>query len=194
MDLPEHARALQEGQDTNEGNKTRDERNKYDLINQPHSLTVNNVFFRYPYTESLVLNDVTFSLKPGEKVALLGENGSGKSTLVKLLLGLYEPDNGSITFSGHDIKMLNSDSLWRQVSGVFQDFSKYHLTLKENIGFGNISKLNEQLAIEKAARLGGAATIAESHKLRYERMLGATFGGSDLSGGQWQKVATARGS
>lgn len=148
--------------------------------------------FCYPESDRAVLHDVSLEIQPGEKVALLGENGAGKTTLVKLLLGLYDPTQGVICYDGHDLRTLEPNCVWEQVSAVFQDYAMYHLTVRENVGFGKLERLNDTTAIRRAAKLGGAADFVEGWKDQFEAYLGPTFGGRDLSGGQWQKVATSR--
>ncbi|MCL6442374.1 MAG: ABC transporter ATP-binding protein/permease [Alicyclobacillus sp.] len=160
---------------------------------EPKTIVVEHVTFFYPGASTPAVQDVTFTLEPGEKIALLGENGAGKSTLVKLLLGLYEPTAGVIRYGDVDIRTIKPDALWSHVSTVFQDFGQFHLSARENIGFGQLSRMNSTLAVQQAAVSGGAADFIETWDDKYETMLGSTFGGRDLSGGQWQKVATSRG-
>ncbi|MEF2247366.1 ABC transporter ATP-binding protein [Paenibacillus sp. IITD108] len=157
-------------------------------------IEVKNVSFSYPGSNSRhVLKNISFEIMKGEKIALLGENGAGKSTLVKLLLGLYEPTNGAIRFNNQESSQEGTAQLGGFVSAVFQDYACYHLTARENIGFGQIEKVNDLITIKKAAVQGGAADFIESLDSSYDTVLGPTFGGHDLSGGQWQKLGIARG-
>ena len=159
----------------------------------PHPLELRHVTFKYPGTDSLVLDDVTLTVAPGEKIALVGENGSGKSTLVKLLLRLYEPTSGEILFGGVDIRDLDVAELRKRFSAVFQDFVRYQLLVKENIGVGDVAFLDERARIERAADKGGATAVVGKLKGGYDTMLGGWFEeGQELSGGQWQKLALAR--
>ncbi|HEX6971254.1 MAG TPA: ABC transporter ATP-binding protein [Limnochordia bacterium] len=150
------------------------------------------VSFAYPGGEP-VLRDITFTLQPGEKVALVGENGAGKSTLIKLLLGLYRPTSGRILLGGNDLGAIDPDSFRSHAAAVFQDFLRYQLTARDNIAYGRIERRADAEAIATAARAGGAAGVIEALPARYETVLGRYFeGGQDLSGGQWQKLAIAR--
>lgn len=156
-------------------------------------IEADGVSFSYPGAAKPVLRDISFRLKPGEKVALIGENGAGKSTLVKLLLGLYEPVEGTIRYGGRDLKSMDPSAVWEQVSAVFQDFAKYNLTARETIGFGQVDKMEDMVLLRRASGQGGAAEFVERWEHGYETYLGPTFGGRDLSGGQWQKIASSRG-
>ena len=159
----------------------------------PQSIDVQGLTFRYPSTEAPALDGVTFRLEPGEKVALVGENGAGKSTLVHLLLAMYRPTAGTIRHGGRDVSELDPSALWERTGAVFQDFTRYHLTVRDNVGYGHVARLGDDTAIAMAAAAGGAAAFVEELPERYETVLGPTFGGRDLSSGQWQRVATARG-
>lgn len=152
-----------------------------------------HVSFCYPGTEKMVLNDISFTIQPGEKVALVGENGSGKTTLVKLLTRLYDPSEGAVTIAGRDLRQVDSQRYYHQIGVIFQDFVWYLLTVKENIGFGNMAEIEAMARIRQAAAMSGAAELIERLPHQYETMLGRLFEGStDLSGGEWQKIALAR--
>lgn len=153
-----------------------------------------NVSFSYHEKEKPVIDNVSLHIQPGEKVALVGANGSGKSSLIKLLLGLYEPDTGSVFVDGIDLKEINAKSLRKEMSAVFQEFGKYSLTIKENIGLGKIEEMHEDHAIKEAAIAGDAAGFIEGLPERYNTSLGRlTENGHEPSGGQWQKIAVSRG-
>ena len=153
----------------------------------PH-IVFENVSFTYPKTEKKILNDVSFEIRQGERVALVGENGAGKSTIVKLLCRLYNPDSGRILINGQDIRLIDGKALRRVFSVVFQDFCKYELTLRENVAFGDISKLNNDTALYGALKTGLAEDIAG-----LDTPLGKLDeNGVDISGGQWQRIAVAR--
>ena len=157
------------------------------------ALELSHVSFTYPGSDKLVLDDVTLSVQPGEKLALVGENGSGKTTLVKLLLRLYEPTRGEITYGGVDLRDFDVADLRRRFSAVFQDFVRYQLVVKENIGVGDVPRLEDRPGIERAAEKGGAVAVIDKLKGGYDAMLGGWFEeGQELSGGQWQKLALAR--
>jgi ATP-binding cassette subfamily B protein len=152
-----------------------------------------HVSFRYPGAERDALTDVSFTIRPGEKVALVGENGSGKTTLVKLLARLYDPTAGAITLNGRDLREIDPQAYYAHLGVIFQDFVHFDLTVKENIGFGNVSAQEETERVQRAAKLGGAAELIHKLPQQYETMLGKRFeGGVDLSGGEWQKMALSR--
>lgn len=153
-------------------------------------INIKNLSFTYPFSDTEILHNVSFSVKSGEKVAIVGENGSGKSTLVKLLMRFYDPTNGKISVDNYDLKDFNIFDLHKNLSATFQDFSRFKLTLKENVITGysfNKGRVNNVL---KAAGLGDL--LANDH-LNLNTMLAKDFeNGTDLSGGQWQKIALAR--
>ncbi|MBA3947186.1 MAG: ABC transporter ATP-binding protein [Herpetosiphonaceae bacterium] len=152
-----------------------------------------NVSFRYPGGENWVLRGLNLRLAPGEKVALVGANGAGKTTLIKLLTRLYAPTEGHILLEGIDLREYDLDDLWSRIGVIFQDFVHYQSTLRENIGFGQIDALDDDLQLARAAQLSSADDIAEDLPHGYETMLGQWFErGHELSGGQWQKVALGR--
>lgn len=152
-----------------------------------------NVSFRYPGREEWVLQNISLTIGPGEKIALVGANGAGKTTFIKLLTRLYDPDEGQILLDGVDLRDYDIDDLRKRVGVIFQDFVRYMMTARENIGFGQIDALDDQLRIELAAEKGGADEVIDSLKERYDTMLGAGFiKGRELSGGQWQKIALGR--
>ena len=159
----------------------------------PQPIQVQDLTFAYPGADHPALEGISFRLGAGEKVALVGENGAGKSTLVHLLLGLYSPSGGSVRIGGHDVRELDPQALWARTGAVFQDFTQYHLTVRDNVGFGHVDCLDDLLAVGRAAVAGGAADFIAELPDQYETVLGPTFGGRDLSVGQWQRVATSRG-
>lgn len=159
----------------------------------PHALVLEHVSFKYPGKDGWALKDVSLTLAPGEKLALVGENGAGKTTLIKLLLRFYEPTEGRITYGGVDVRELDVQALRERVGAVFQDFVRYQFIAAENIGVGQPSLLEDRAAVAAAAEKSGAAEVIESLPKKYETMLGGWFEkGHELSGGQWQKLAIAR--
>ncbi len=159
----------------------------------PHALVLENVSFRYPGKEKWALKDVSLTLAPGEKLGLVGENGAGKSTLIKLLLRLYDPTEGRITYGGVDLRELDPVELRKRFGAVFQDFVRYQFPVSENIGLGEPSRLDDRPAIEKAAEAGGASEVVKSLPRGFDTVLGSWFDDAqDLSAGQWQKLAVAR--
>ena len=151
-----------------------------------------NVSFRYPGSSRLVLNGLNFHLRPGERVALIGENGEGKTTIVKLITRLYDPTEGQVLLDGVDLKEYRLEDLYREIGVIFQDFMRYEMTARENIAVGRIEDIDDLALLETAARKSLAdAVIAKVGG--YDQMLGRRFEtGVDLSGGEWQKVALAR--
>jgi ATP-binding cassette subfamily B protein len=158
-----------------------------------HGIVFENVGFRYPNTDKWALRNVSFKLKAGEKLALVGENGAGKTTLVKLLARLYDPSEGRITVDGTDLREFRLEDLRRNIGVIFQDFVRFYLTASENIAIGNIPRKDDKQSIREAAQKSLAAGVIENLPGEYEQMLGRRFkDGVDLSGGEWQKIALAR--
>ncbi|EMY81478.1 ABC transporter ATP-binding protein [Psychroflexus gondwanensis] len=158
-----------------------------------HSIQFENVSFSYPQSEKMVLSSLTFDLKKGEKLALVGENGAGKTTLIKLLLRLYEPTGGQILMDGVPIREYRKEDYQKMLGAIFQDFVKYYLTAKINIAVGNIDEQHNSEKIKDAAVQSLANDVIESLPMGYDQGLGRRFKkGAELSGGQWQKIALAR--
>jgi ATP-binding cassette subfamily B protein len=151
------------------------------------------VRFTYPGSDRPALDGIDLQIRPGERIALVGENGAGKTTLAKLLLGLYPPTEGRILADGTDLQELDPAAWRRRSAAVFQEFQQYHLTLRENIAFGNLERAGDDAAIQRAARLAGADEVAARLPRGYDTLLGKEFEeGAELSLGQWQKIAVAR--
>jgi len=152
-----------------------------------------NVTFSYPNGHIPVFNGLSFDLRKGEKLALVGENGSGKTTLIKLLLRLYEPTSGCILLDGVDIRHYEKEEYQKLFGAIFQDFVKYYLTTRINIAVGNIENVGNDKKIEEAAELSLANEVVKDLLNGYDQELGKRFKkGAELSGGQWQKIALAR--
>ena len=152
-----------------------------------------NVTFIYPGTTRKVLDNLNFSLHPGERVALIGQNGQGKTTIVKLMTRLYDPTAGRILLDGVDLRDYDIEDLCGQIGVIFQDFMRYEMTARENIGVGRIEFLSDMGRIKEAAKKSLADGVIVRLDRKYEQMLGRRFeGGVDLSGGEWQKIALAR--
>jgi ATP-binding cassette subfamily B protein len=161
---------------------------------QPPQIRCEGVSFTYPGSDRPALAGIDLTLQPGERLALVGENGAGKTTLVRLLLRLYLPTSGRITVDGIDLREIEP-RVWRErAAAVFQDYVRFELTARENIGFGDLERLGEDVAICTAAERSGADGVIAALPRGYETLLGRAFDetGQDLSLGQWQKLAIAR--
>ena len=158
-----------------------------------NGIEVKNVSFTYPGTERMVLKDVSFQVGPGESVALVGHNGAGKTTLVKLLCRLYDPTQGGIFLDGVDLREHDLTDLRQNITAVFQDFARFHLTAAQNIGIANMARIEDRPAVMRAAEQGGADEVISRLPKGYDSQLGREFEeGSELSIGEWQKLALAR--
>ena len=158
------------------------------------SIAVSSLSFRYPQAERPAIDDISFTIQPGERVTLVGANGSGKTTLVKVLLGLFHPTEGKVLYGDIDLNQADRNVLWDQSTAVFQDYTRFAFSLGENIGLGRTERMGDQAAVEHAAHQGGAAPIAEQLPKRYQTLLTKEFAsGTELSGGEWQRVAISRG-
>ncbi len=194
MDLPER-----EGDDT--------------PLSLEQGIEVKDVSFRYPEKESNALSNINLKIPAGETLAVVGENGSGKSTLVKLLLGIYLPQEGNVTYDGVDISTASCSGLTHKTSAVFQDYMRYKLTIKDNVaisdlesaerdsGFGDeINSLLKYTTDDPTSKQINELLLQmdidctdDKYPNGINTLLDREFGGIDLSGGQWQKVAIARG-
>jgi ATP-binding cassette, subfamily B, bacterial len=152
-----------------------------------------NVSFSYPANPRLVLNNISFTLEPSSRIALVGENGQGKTTIVKLLTRLYDPTEGQILLDGVDLREYDLEDLWKEIGVIFQDFTRYEMTVSENIAIGQIEERDNQFRIRAAAHKSLAETFIRNLPKGYEQPLGCRFEEAvDLSGGEWQKIALAR--
>jgi ATP-binding cassette subfamily B protein len=155
--------------------------------------TFEDVGFRYLNSDRWANRHLSFTLHPGEKLALVGENGAGKTTLVKLLARLYDPTEGRILLEGIDLRQYDLADLRLNIGIIFQDYLRYQMTFAQNIAVGNISQKENRPLIEAAARQSLADTLAAKIPGGYDQQLGKRFSqGVELSGGEWQKVALAR--
>ncbi len=163
--------------------------NEFDGNRTVEDIAVADISFFYPNSQKPALTDITLTFRKGERVAIVGPNGAGKTTLARVLLGLYQPHTGSIRVGEIPLTDENRRAWLTHCSAVFQDFTQYHLTARENITFGD---LEHPERMETASIAGGAASVVDGLTEGYETVLGPTFGGRDLSGGEWQRLATAR--
>lgn len=155
-------------------------------------ISFENVSFHYPRGKN-ILNSVTFTIYPGEKIAIVGENGSGKTTLIKCLMGLYQVTTGNIRFDSIDIDDIAFDDLRRHITVIFQDFIRYSYTVYDNIAFGDLRHYKNYDLIKKVSESSGVDNFVSKFKNGYATELGRYLtDGEDLSGGQWQKMALAR--
>ena len=159
-----------------------------------HTIEFQDVSFRYPGTKKDVLQNISFTIAPGQTLALVGLNGAGKTTLIKLLTRLYDPTAGRILLDGKDLKTYDIKSLYQTFGIIFQDFGKYALSVKENIQLGDIHKDVSMDTVEYAARQSTAGEYIEKLPRGYDTPLMRIFeqDGLELSIGQWQKLAIAR--
>ena len=152
-----------------------------------------DVGFRYAGAERWAVRHLSFTLAPGEVLALVGENGAGKTTLVKLLSRLYDPVEGRVLLDGRDLRDYDLDSLRAAIGVIFQDFVRYNLPAADNIAVGRIDARGDRARIEAAASAALADDVVANLPNGYDQMIGKRFqGGVDLSGGEWQKMAIAR--
>lgn len=152
-----------------------------------------NVSFTYPDSTTPALKNVSFHLRPGEKLAIVGKNGSGKTTLIKLLTRLYSPDAGYILLDGRDLQEWDLEVLQRRIGVIFQNFVRYQFTVGENVGAGDVEFFDEEPRWWLATEKGTARSFVEEMPEGFQTRLGRWFkGGRELSGGQWQKIALSR--
>jgi ATP-binding cassette subfamily B protein len=152
-----------------------------------------DVGFRYPGSETWALRHVSLFIPRGQSLALVGQNGAGKTTFIKLLTRLYEPTEGRILLDGKDLRLWDEGRLRQRIGVIFQDFNQYQFRFRENVGFGSVEHVEDQPRLERAVDRGGADEVLKALPSGLETPLGRWFKeGTELSGGQWQKVALAR--
>ena len=155
------------------------------------SIKVKQLSFSYPERKTPAVSNLSFTIKRNEVVAIVGNNGSGKTTLVKLLTGLYQAQKGQIYYGRQSLRSLDPEEFYKQISFVSQDFIKYELTVRENIGIGDWKQMENTDKIYMLLRQVGLETFISQASVN--QLLGNEFGGRELSVGQWQKLAIARG-
>jgi ATP-binding cassette subfamily B protein len=158
-----------------------------------HGFTFEDVGFKYVNSERWANRHLSFTLHPGEKLALVGENGAGKTTLVKLLARLYDPTEGRILLDGINLQEYDIADLRLNVGIIFQDYLRYQMSFAQNIAVGKINEKENRPLIENSAKQSLADVLAAKLPNNYDQQLGKRFAdGVELSGGEWQKVALAR--
>ncbi len=156
-------------------------------------ITIHNVSYHYPESEKMVVNNINFSISPGEKIAIVGDNGSGKTTLVKCLLGLYPVSSGEILVDGININYFDPITLKKSMTGIFQDFMQLPFSVKHNITLGDVENMEDTLLMRKVTKQSGLLDTIQQFPNQFDTRLGKLLGdGEDLSGGQWQKLALSR--
>jgi len=159
----------------------------------PVTLTVDRVGYRYPEADDDALREVSFELRRGQIMAVVGANGSGKSTLAKVLCGLLPPSSGSVRWDGVDLATCDPDLVRAQIAAVFQDYTQYYFTIRQAVALGDAARLDDEAGIEEAARLAGLDEVTAGLPDGIDTRLGRMFSnGTELSVGQWQRVAIAR--
>ncbi len=173
------------------------------IVDKPHAIQLSNkkaptiefanVSFTYPGQDKPVFTNLSFTIKPGEHIALVGENGAGKSTIIKLLLRYYVPDSGTITVNGIDMNDIAIETWYDMLATLFQDFNSYPLPIDENIYIAEPDLKDDKRKLIQAASYGGVLDIVKKYKHGWETVLNASFKkGVEPSGGQWQRVALSR--
>jgi ATP-binding cassette subfamily B protein len=157
-----------------------------------NSIRFEDVVFSYPGGAHHALNGFNMEIPKGKVVALVGHNGAGKSTLIKLLCRFYDPDGGRILIDGVNLRSLDPAALRRQIAVLFQEPVRYHTTVQKNIAFGDLEGLSDEGRARQAALDAGAMEPIERLPRGFEELLGKWFGGAELSGGEWQRIALAR--
>jgi ATP-binding cassette subfamily B protein len=165
-----------------------DDPGKKDAISKVQDIHLKNVCFTYPNSKRQTLKNINLTIKTGTSLAIVGENGSGKSTLTKIIMGLYDPTQGVVTYGNEPLNHYSDTSRFSRISAVFQDFMKYKLSVEDNIEISNItSKATIEDVLEKAD-----VNLSDLN-IHSDTILSREFGGQDLSGGEWQRIAIARG-
>lgn len=154
-------------------------------------IELKNVSFSYPNKDKKAIEDINLSIRKGETIALIGENGSGKTTLSKIILGLYEADEGSVLWDGSDLNFLDKDALYKNISLTLQKPVQYNFSLRENVAISDLSRITEEVKIIEALKENDADYLLEKTG-GLDGRLGRIFNGAELSGGEWQRLALSR--
>nr|WGD71009.1 ABC transporter ATP-binding protein [Bacillus subtilis]WGD76402.1 ABC transporter ATP-binding protein [Bacillus subtilis] len=163
-------------------------------VEEVEGLRLENVSFSYPGTDTMVLDNICMEINKGENISIVGYNGSGKTTLIKCLIGLYEVNQGDVYINEINLKEINKESFYQRVSAIFQDFFKYKYSVRENVAFGDLEKLQNDKEIYRSLENVGLSEKIKNFESKLETYLTREIpDGSDLSGGEWQRIAIARG-
>jgi ATP-binding cassette, subfamily B, bacterial len=180
---------------TRDGTKMLNSETTIPNSDKPVVFELQGVSFQYTNnSDKFAIEDISLKIHQGEIVALVGSNGAGKSTLIKLLLGFYRPTQGHVFFEGKDYDEIDLSKLVQRIGVTFQDYAKFELTLRENIAFGDLSKLHEDAVLKEAAGRGGASKLLERQEKGLDTHLGRWYhkNAIQLSGGEWQRIAASR--
>lgn len=156
------------------------------------TITLNNVSFAYPNSKENALKNINLSIKKGETLAVVGENGSGKSTLARLILGLYQPKEGYVSYNSVSTSEISNQGLYKYTSAVFQKYQKYQMTLRENIGISKADKEWKDDTLAICCDNAGIELDSGYFPEEFDTMLSREFNGIELSGGEWQRIAIGR--
>ena len=170
-----------------------DSRQDSDLTKDKIGIEIKHLSFCYPGSNKSTIADINLTIHPGEMLVLVGENGAGKTTLGKLLGRLYDPTSGTIAWNGQDLRSYSLAYVRSRIAVVMQDYARFPSTVRENVGFGDLLSLSDDIAINQAISEAGIAAKVNSLEQGLETPLGKQLeDGIDLSGGQWQRIAIAR--
>ncbi|MDD5190098.1 MAG: ABC transporter ATP-binding protein [Dehalococcoidales bacterium] len=170
-----------------------DKQGEINTLPEAYDIEFKDVWFRYPNTERNILKGLSLKVRHGEKVSIVGENGEGKTTMIKLLMGLFTPDRGTILINGRSLFEYSPKARSKLFGTVFQDFTRYSITVKENVALGDIDAIDNKEVFENAIKEAKADGFINNLPNKENTLLGRDFeGGIDISGGQWQRIAIAR--
>lgn len=161
-------------------------------IEEIKEIEFKNVNYIYEGSNNFTLSNINTKIKKGELIGIVGENGSGKTTFIKLLSGFYDNYQGEILINGIELMKINPDSLRKRMGIIFQDFNKYEMTLRENIGFGNLNEIYNDKKIEKILKEINLKNKIDKFSDKIDTQMGNWFAGEELSKGQWQRIALGR--
>lgn len=172
--------------------ETKQDENRRMEIEEIREIEFKNVSYSYEGSSSFVLSDINIKINKGDTIGIVGENGSGKTTFIKLLCGFYDDYQGEILINGIELKGIDLNVLRKRMGVIFQDFNKYEMTLRENIGFGYINEINNDDKIVKVLEEVKLNNKVDRFAEKIDTQMGRWFGGEELSKGQWQRIALGR--